>query len=77
MKTNTLGLLFLIIGIVMIIYTGFDYVTTKEVAEIGPITILTHKKHNIPFSPIIGLALITIGILTISYARIKKTKPNL
>lgn len=72
MKTKTLGLLFVLIGILLMIYTGFNYVTTEKVAELGPITILSHKEHSIPFSPIVGLALITIGILTYSYARTKR-----
>ena len=77
MKTKTLGIVFIIIGTIMMIYSGFNYVTTEKMAELGPITILSHKEHSVPFSPIIGLALITIGILTIGNARSKRIKPNL
>ncbi|WP_291102406.1 MULTISPECIES: hypothetical protein [unclassified Flavobacterium] len=72
MKTKTLRIVFIIIGTMMMIYSGFNYVTTEKMVELGPITILSHKEHSIPFSPIIGLALIAVGFITVEKNRNKK-----
>ena len=37
MNTKTLGIILIIIGILMIAYTGFNYVTSEKVVDIGPL----------------------------------------
>lgn len=66
MQTKTLGIAVVVIGIIMMIYTGFNYVTTEKVVDIGPIEINQQKSHPIQWSPIIGGVLIAGGILIIA-----------
>ncbi|MDP2089550.1 MAG: hypothetical protein Q8J84_09140 [Flavobacteriaceae bacterium] len=70
MQTKSLGIVLIIIGILMMIYTGFNFVTTEKVVDIGPIEINQEKNHPVQWSPIIGLVLIVGGIVIV--ARDKK-----
>lgn len=63
MKTKTLGIALIVIGIIMIAYTGFDFVTTEKVVDLGPIKINQEKNHPVQWSPIVGVVLLVGGIV--------------
>jgi drug/metabolite transporter (DMT)-like permease len=65
MRLKTLGIALSIIGIVMIIYTGFNYVTTEKVVDLGPIKINAEKNHPVQWSPIVGIVLLVGGIVIV------------
>lgn len=77
-KTLGIGLIIaiglIIVGIIMTIYTGFNYVTTEKVAEIGPIIINKEKNHPIQWTPIIGVLIIVGGIFIIGRSRMKNSR---
>ncbi|HSO89179.1 MAG TPA: hypothetical protein VLQ91_21680 [Draconibacterium sp.] len=66
-----LGIVLIVIGIVMLIYTGFNYVTKEKVVDIGPIEINAEKNHTVKWPPIVGLVLIVGGIAIIALDRKK------
>ncbi|MBC7587160.1 MAG: hypothetical protein H7178_02285 [Chitinophagaceae bacterium] len=72
MQAKTIGMVLLVIGIVMIAYTGFNYVTTERVVDLGPIKIDQQKNHPVQWSPIIGGVILVAGIVLIAMDR-KKT----
>jgi len=61
-----LGIVLIVIGIVMLAYTGFNYVTTEKVADIGPIEINAQKNHTVQWPPFVGLVLIVGGVVIIA-----------
>ncbi len=61
MKTKGVGIALLVIGILMTIYTGFNYVTTEKVVDIGPIQINKEENHPVQWAPIVGIIIIVIG----------------
>lgn len=63
MQTKTIAILLIVIGIIMIAYTGFNYVTTETVVDIGPLEINQDKNHFVQWSPVIGVILIVGGIV--------------
>jgi uncharacterized membrane protein YidH (DUF202 family) len=63
---KTLGIVLFVIGIIMLAYTGFNYVTTEKVVDIGPIEINAEKNHTVKWPPIVGLVLIVGGIAVIA-----------
>ena len=65
MQTKTLGIVLAAIGIIMMLYTGFNYVTTKKVVDLGPIQINKTENHPVQWSPIIGGLLLVGGIALI------------
>lgn len=62
---RTLGIALAVIGILMIIYTGFNYVTTEKVVDLGPIKINAEKNHPVQWSPIVGVVLLVGGIVVV------------
>ncbi|MDO9276626.1 MAG: hypothetical protein Q7T92_13915 [Lutibacter sp.] len=66
MKTKTLGIVIAIIGLLMIIYTGFNYVTTEKVIDLGPMEMSMEKNHPVQWSPIVGVALLIGGIVLVA-----------
>lgn len=65
MQTKSIGFILVIIGIVMIAYTGFNYVTTEKVVDIGPIQIEKKKNNPVRWSPILGVVLLVGGLIVI------------
>ena len=61
MKTKSIGIALIVIGIVMTIYTGFNYVTTEKVVDLGPIQINKEQNHPVQWAPIVGVIIIVIG----------------
>jgi hypothetical protein len=46
----------------MVAYTGFTYVTTEKVVDLGTIEIAQKKNHPVQWSPYVGIALLIGGI---------------
>jgi hypothetical protein len=53
MKAKIIGFVLLIIGAIMMFYTGFNYVTTEKI-DIGPIEINKQQNHPVQWSPILA-----------------------
>ncbi|HEY9168208.1 MAG TPA: hypothetical protein VIN72_01825 [Lutibacter sp.] len=66
MKTKTIGIVMAIIGILMIIYTGFSYVTTEKVIDLGPMQMSVEKENPVQWSPIVGVILLVGGIVIVA-----------
>jgi hypothetical protein len=71
MQTKPLGIILIIIGIIMIAYTGFNFITTKNVVDMGPIQIDKQVNHPVQWSPIVGVVLLVAGIGIIVVAKKK------
>ena len=63
MSKKPFAIVLIIIGVIMIIYTGFNYVTTEKVVDLGPIKINAEKNHPVQWSPIVGVILLVGGIV--------------
>jgi hypothetical protein len=61
MNAKTIGLIIIVIGLVMTLYTGFNYVTREKVVDIGSIQITKDKEHTANWSPFIGIGIMVIG----------------
>jgi hypothetical protein len=60
---RTLGIILIIIGGLMTIFTGFNLITKEEVADIGPLEINKEEKTPVNWSPIVGGVLLVAGIV--------------
>ena len=65
MQAKSIGFLLVVLGIAMMAYTGFNYVTTKKVVDIGPIQIDKKQNHFVEWSPIVGIVLLIGGVVII------------
>lgn len=61
MNLKTVGLVIITIGLLMTLYTGFNYVTKEKVVEIGALEISADKNHTASWSPFIGIGVMVIG----------------
>ena len=64
--TRTVGIVLIVIGALMMVYTGFTYVTTKRVVDLGPIKVDKEKSHPVQWSPIIGGVLLLAGVVVVA-----------
>jgi len=55
------GIIILIIGLALTIFTTVTYFTREEVVDLGEIEIMANKRHNVNWSPFIGLAVMAVG----------------
>ena len=55
------GMLIMILGLLLTLYTGFRYVTTEKIVDIGDIEITADKTNKIDWSPMIGVVVIIVG----------------
>lgn len=51
----------MVIGLVMTLYTGFNYVTREKVVDIGDIEITAEKENTVDWGPFVGIGVIVIG----------------
>lgn len=68
---KSFGYVLAVLGIIMMVYTGFSFVTKEKVVDLGPLEISKEKKNPVSWSPILGVVLLVGGIIVI--ARDKKS----
>lgn len=59
------GIVLIVIGIIMMFVTGFNYVTRENVVDAGPLQINADKNHPVEWSPIVGGVLIVAGTVVL------------
>jgi hypothetical protein len=55
------GIAILIIGLLLTIFTTFNYFTREKVVDLGTVEITANKRHHVTWSPLIGLAVMGVG----------------
>jgi len=60
---KNLGIVLIVIGMIMMVWTGFNYVTRERVVDVGPIQIDADKNHPVQWSPIVGGVILAAGIV--------------
>lgn len=66
---KTLGIILIVVGAIMTVFTGFNVITKKEVADLGPIEINKEEKTPIYWSPITGGIILVAGIVIVLVSR--------
>lgn len=62
---RTLGIILIALGIIMMIITGVNVVTKKNVVDAGPIQIDKKENNPISWSPIVGGVLLVAGVVIV------------
>ena len=73
MQLRNIGIVLVIIGILMMIYTGFNYITSENVVDLGPLQINKNENHPVQWSPIVGALLLAGGIVILATKKTKNT----
>lgn len=69
---RTLGIILLIVGIAMLIWTGFTYTKKEKIVDAGPIQVSADKEKSVNWPPYAGGILVIGGIILIATGK----KPN-
>ncbi len=66
---KTAGIVILVLGLLMTIYTGVTYVTRDKVVDVGPLEIMADREHAINWQPYIGVGLMVIGATALLFGK--------
>jgi hypothetical protein len=58
---KTAGIIILVVGLLITLFTGFNFVTKKKVVDIGNLEITKDENHNMAWSPLVGVAVMALG----------------
>lgn len=56
-----LGLILMIIGLLMTLFTGFKVFTKKKILDIGNVKISKSEPHKVNWSPFVGMGIMIAG----------------
>lgn len=58
---KTVGIVILVLGLLMTLYSGFSYMTKETVVDLGSVEITRDDEHNVNWQPYIGVGLMVVG----------------
>jgi uncharacterized membrane protein len=66
---RTIGLVLIVIGAIMLIWTGFTYTKTEKLIDAGPIQISADRQKTVNWPPYFGGILLVGGIVIVATAK--------
>ncbi|MDR3693144.1 hypothetical protein [Mucilaginibacter sp.] len=66
---RTIGIALIIIGAVMIVWTGFTYTKKEKIVDAGPIQISADREKTVNWPPFLGGILLIGGIVIVATAK--------
>ena len=64
-----IGMLMIVIGAAMLIWTGFTYTKKEKIIDAGPIQVLADKQKSVNWPPYLGGILLVGGIVVLVTAK--------
>ncbi len=64
-----IGLILIVLGIIMLIWTGFSYTKTEKVIDAGPIQVSADKEKNVNWPPYLGGILLIGGVVVVATSK--------
>jgi len=64
-----IGVLIMLAGLGLTIFTTFSYFTREKVFEIGSVDIYRNQPHSLSWTPFIGLAVMVAGAFIVMQVR--------
>ena len=58
---KTAGIIILIVGLLMTLYTGFTYFTKEKVVDLGELERTKDNQHTVNWQPYIGIGVMVVG----------------
>jgi hypothetical protein len=55
------GLVVLVLGVILTIFTAFTFFTREKIVDIGSLKITANKPHHLRWSPLVGVAVMGAG----------------
>ncbi len=67
--SRTVGIILIIVGAVMLIWTGFTYTKKEKIVDAGPLEISADKQESVNWPPYLGGVLLIGGIVIVMTAK--------
>ena len=68
---KTAGIILLVVGLFMTLYTGFTFVTKEKVVDLEELQITKDNQHAINWEPYVGIGAMVIGGALLMFGRKK------
>jgi uncharacterized membrane protein len=68
---KTIGILLIVVGAIMIIWTGFTYTKKEKIIDAGPIHLSADRQKTVNWPPYLGGVLIIGGIAVVAFSKNK------
>jgi len=62
---KTFGIILAILGVVMLIWTGFSYTKQEKVVDVGPLEVNAAKEKHVNWPSYTGGILVVVGVVLI------------
>ena len=63
------GILLIAIGLIGLIWGGFQYTSRKKILDVGPIQATKTEHHTLPIPPVAGAILLVGGVVILAVKR--------
>lgn len=60
---RTTGIVLIILGVIMLVWTGFSYTKKEKVVDAGPIDISVDKEKSVNWPPYVGGIVLIAGVI--------------
>ncbi len=68
---KTVGIILIIVGAVMLVWTGFSFTREEKIVEIGSVEISADKKEHVNWPPYVGGVVLVAGVVLLITGRRK------
>jgi uncharacterized membrane protein len=62
---RTVGLILIVVGIAMLVWTGFSYTKKEKIVDAGPIQISADKEKSVNWPPYVGGIILVAGVVVL------------
>lgn len=66
---KTIGIILVIVGAIMLVWTGFSFTRKEKVVDIGSLEITADKKEQVNWPPYVGGVILVAGVVLLLVPR--------
>lgn len=66
---KSLGILLIVIGLIMLVWSGFTYTKKEKIIDAGPIQVTADKQETVNWPPYVGAIAMVAGVVIYVAAR--------
>ena len=67
--SRTVGIVIIILGVIMLVWTGFTYTKKEKIVDAGPLEISADREKSVNWSPYVGGILLLGGIVIVATSK--------
>lgn len=66
---KSLGILLIVVGLIMLVWSGFTYTKKEKIIDAGPIQVTADKQETVNWPPYVGAIAMVAGVVIYIAAR--------